>query len=156
MISILFVCHGNICRSPMAEAIMKHLLAERGLTDQIHVDSAAVSDEEIGSPVDFRANAELVRRGLPRSGHIARRMTRQDYDAFDYILCMDADNLRRARRMLGGDPRGKVGLLMGYTDRPREVDDPWYTGLFARAYEEIDEGCRAFLDALIADGGLRG
>lgn len=149
MIRVLFVCHGNICRSPMAEAIFKNLLEQRGLSDAFQVDSAAVSDEEIGSPVDGRANAELMRHGLPASGHHAWRLRQEDYDRFDYMLGMDSDNVNRMKRLFGGDPKKKVGLLMGYTERPREIDDPWYTGRFAHAYEEIEAGCQAFLAELL-------
>ena len=95
------------------------------------------------------ANAELVRRGLPRSQHIARRLTAEDYDRFDYFLGMDTNNYNRMKYLFGGDPRKKVGLLMGYTDRPREIEDPWYSGRFSRVYDEIEEGCRAFLDELL-------
>lgn len=93
MTKIFFVCHGNICRSPMAEAIFRHLVEERGLSDRFQIDSAAVSDEEVGRPVDLEANAELERRGLPRSQHIARQLTAEDYDRFDYFLGMDRSNL---------------------------------------------------------------
>ncbi len=151
MTSILFVCHGNICRSPMAEVIFKYLLEQRRLSDRFIVDSAAVSAEEIGNPTDFRANATLERHGLPRSRHIARQMTLADYERFDYILCMDMDNYNRLKRMVCGDPKRKAGLLMGYTDWGREVDDPWFTGQFDRTYEEIEEGCKAFLSELLRD-----
>ena len=149
MTKIIFVCHGNICRSPMAEAIFRHLVEERGLSDRFQIDSAAVSDEEVGRPVDLEANAELERRGLPRSQHIARQLTAEDYDRFDYFLGMDTNNYNRMKYLFGGDPRKKVGLLMGYTDRPREIEDPWYSGRFSRVYDEIEEGCRAFLDELL-------
>lgn len=152
MIRVLFVCHGNICRSPMAEAILLHLLGQRGWTERFEVDSAAVSEEEAGSPVDFSANAELVRHGLPKSNHIARQLTQADYDGFDYILGMDMDNYYRIKRMFGGDPKKKVGLLMGYTEQPREIEDPWFTGRFAQVYAEIEEGCKAFLTELSRDG----
>lgn len=152
MIKVLFICHGNICRSPMAEAVFRHMLEQRGLAGQFQVDSAAVSSEEIGAPVDPAANAELEKHGVPRSGHRARQLSREDYDRFDYILGMDMDNYYRMKRLFGSDPQKKVGLLMAYTPRPREIEDPWYTGKFAQAYTEIAEGCQAFLAELLRDG----
>ena len=149
MTKIIFVCHGNICRSPMAEAIFRHLVEERGLSDRLQIDSAAVSDEEVGRPVDLEANAELERRGLPRSQQIARQLMAEDYDRFDYFLGMDRSNYDRMKYLFKGDPRKKVGLLMGYTDRPREIEDPWYSGRFSHVYDEIEEGCRAFLEELL-------
>lgn len=153
MISVLFVCHGNICRSPMAEAIFRHMLEQRGWTERFQVDSAAVSEEEEGSPVDFSANAELVKHGLPKSDHIARKLTQGDYTRFDYILGMDMDNYYRMKMIFGGDPKKKVGLLMGYTEQPREIEDPWFSGKFSQAYAEIEEGCKAFLEELARDRG---
>ena len=145
MMRIVFVCHGNICRSPMAEVIFRQMLAQRGATERFDVDSAAVSAEETGSPTDARANAELQRHGMPRSRHIARPLMRADYERCDRFLAMDADNLRRMQRLFGGDPQGKARLLLG----DREVADPWYTGCFDRAYRDIEAGCRALLDELL-------
>ena len=156
MVRILFVCHGNICRSPMAEAIFTHMLEEAGLTDRYAADSAAVSDQETGRPVYPQANAELVRRGLRRSGHRARQLTRGDYARYDCFIGMDQDNVRRMRAIFGGDPDGKIALLLAYTGRPREVEDPWYTGRFGLVYDEIAEGCRALLERLLQDGARRG
>ena len=149
MISILFVCHGNICRSPMAEAVFRDLLEKRGLTARFAVDSAAVSAEELGNPVYPEAQAELARRGLPRSDHRAWQLKREDYDRYDCFLCMDRDNVRRMQRIFGGDPQGKIRLLLACTGHPREVEDPWYTGRFDLVFEEIREGCRALLDELV-------
>ena len=154
MKSIVFVCHGNICRSPMAEAVFRDMLDRRGLTARYQVDSAAVSAEELGNPVYPEAQAELVRRGLPRSVHRAWQLCRADYDRYDYFLCMDMDNLRRMRVIFGGDPQKKTGLLLSYTNRPREVEDPWYTGRFDFVFDEISEGCCAFLDELLRVEGV--
>ena len=152
MVKILFVCHGNICRSPMAEAVFKDMIVRRGLEDRFDVGSAAVSSEELGNPVYPSANHELMRRGLPRSDHRAWRLSQSDYDRYDYFICMDRDNVHRLQRIFGGDNERKIGLLLAYTDNPREIEDPWYTGRFDKVYDEIVEGCEALLDELIADG----
>ncbi len=152
MTRIVFVCHGNICRSPMAEAIFRDLLEKRGLTNRFSVDSAAVSAEELGNPVYPAAQSELARRGLPRSAHTAWQLSPGDYDRFDFFVGMDMDNVYRMQRIFGGDKKKKIGLLLAYTDRPREVEDPWFTGRFAYVFDEIEEGCKAFLEELVRDG----
>ena len=151
MKKVLFVCHGNICRSPMAESVFKQMLKERGLTELFSADSAAVSSEELGNPVYPPAQRELERRGLPRSGHHAWQLSRSDYARYDYFLGMDAGNMRLMRRIFGGDPQGKVKLLMSYTGRQIEVEDPWYTDRFDFVFDEISRGCEAFLDAVLED-----
>ena len=151
MVKILFLCHGNICRSPMAEAVFRDMLKRRGLSERYEVDSAAVSSEEVGNPVDFSANRELERHGLPRSEHRAWQITREDYDRYDYFIGMDRDNVIRMRMIFGGDEKGKTGMLMGFTDEPREIEDPWFTGRFEHVYEEIVEGCEALLEELLRD-----
>ena len=148
--NILFVCHGNICRSPMAEFIMKDILAKAGLEGQIHVESAAVSSEEIGNPVYGPARRELEKHGITCHGKVARKMTAQDYDKFDIILAMDNSNLYNLKRICG-DPLGKVKLFLEYAGRPNsEVSDPWYTGDFAKAYSDISEACEGLLKSLQA------
>ena len=151
MVKILFVCHGNICRSPMAEAVFRHMLEERGLGERIAVDSAAVSAEEIGNPVYPEANRTLVAHGLPASNHHAWQLTRADYDRYDFFIGMDQENIYRMRQIFGGDSQHKVGLLLAYTEHPREVEDPWYTGRFDRVFDLITQGCQALLETLLAD-----
>ena len=150
-IRVLFVCHGNICRSPMAEAIFRSMVRERGLEDQFLVDSAAVSAEELGNPVYPAAQTELRSRGLGASSHRAWQLSREDYDRYDFVIGMDMDNVYRMQRIFGGDRKKKIGLLLAYTDTPREVEDPWYTGRFGFVYDEIEAGCRALLEELIRD-----
>lgn len=151
MKKVLFVCHGNICRSPMAEAVFRHMLEERGLGERFAVDSAAVSAEEIGNPVYPEANRTLVAHGLPASNHHAWQLTRADYDRYDFFIGMDQENIYRMRQIFGGDSQRKVGLLLAYTEHPREVEDPWYTGRFDRVFDLITQGCQALLEALLAD-----
>ena len=151
MKKVLFVCHGNICRSPMAEAVFRHMLEERGLGERFAVDSAAVSAEEIGNPVYPEANRTLVAHGLPASNHHAWQLTRADYDRYDFFIGMDQENIYRMRQIFGGDSQHKVGLLLAYTEHPREVEDPWYTGRFDRVFDLITHGCQALLEALLAD-----
>ncbi len=151
MKKVLFVCHGNICRSPMAEAVFRHMLEERGLGERFAVDSAAVSAEEIGNPVYPEANRTLVAHSLPASNHHAWQLTRADYDRYDFFIGMDQENIYRMRQIFGGDSQRKVGLLLAYTEHPREVEDPWYTGRFDRVFDLITQGCQALLEALLAD-----
>lgn len=149
MIKILFVCHGNICRSPMAEFVMKKLVKEAGLDKDFLIRSAATSREEIGNPVYPPARRKLMEHGMSCSGKTAVQMTAADYDRYDYILIMDGNNRRNILRIIGSDPENKVRRLMDYTDRPRDVADPWYTGDFETTYRDVDEGCRALLKAII-------
>ena len=152
MIKVLFICHGNICRSPMAEFMLKKMVADRGIEDDFYIESAATSTEEIwngvGNPVYPPARDELRRHGIDCSGKRARQVTSEDYDRFDYILCMENTNIRNTLRILRSDPEGKVKRLLDYGDRPRDIADPWYTGIFDRTYNDIDEGLNAFLEYL--------
>lgn len=144
--SILFVCHGNICRSPMAEFVLKALVRSRGLEGEYHIESAAVSDEETGNPVYPPAKRILSQHGItPDPGKRARKVTPADYDRFDRIFCMDASNIRLLRRIIPEDPEKKVHLLMACTGSGRDVADPWYTGDFETAFQDILEGCEALL-----------
>ena len=148
MTKILFVCHGNICRSTMAEYVLKHLVSQAGLDREFTIDSAATSDEELGNPIYPPARAKLQREGVPLTGHRARQLQRADYAAFDLILGMEQANIRRILRITGGDPEGKVRRLLDGTPRPRDIADPWYTGDFDITYTDITEGCRRLLTAL--------
>ena len=148
MIKILFICHGNICRSPMAEFILKDLAEKEGLSAQLQVGSAAVSSEELGHPVYPPARRKLAEHGISCAGKTARQLQREDYARWDLLLGMDRSNLRGMRRICGGDPDGKIRLLMDYTHRPGEVADPWYTGDFEAAWRDISEGCAGLLRAL--------
>lgn len=148
MIKILFVCHGNICRSPMAEFIMKDLVARAGLSDRFEIASAATSTEELGNEVYPPARRKLAEHGLGCEGKTARQMTRADYQHYDYLIAMDRMNLRNMRPFVGDDPQGKVSLLMSYAGQQREVADPWYTGDFETTWQDLNEGCRALLSTL--------
>ena len=148
---ILFVCHGNICRSTMAQFVMQHLARERGVEDAFVIDSAATSREEIGNDVHHGTRRKLVREGIPCGHHRARQMTRADYDRFDLIIGMDAENLWGMRRILGDDPEGKVHLLLDWSSRPRDIADPWYTGNFDVTFDDVMEGCTTLLDAIVRD-----
>ena len=145
---ILFVCHGNICRSPMAEFVMKDLTEKAGMPERFHIESAATSTEEIGNPVYPPARRKLAEHGIASAGKTARQLTRADYTRFDLLIGMDDWNLRNMRRICGDDPDGKLRLLMDYTTRPGEVADPWYTGDFEATWRDVLEGCQGLLRTL--------
>ena len=146
MTRVLFVCHGNICRSPMAEFVMKDMVHRRGLDDRFEIASAATSREEIGNPVYPPARRKLAEHGISCGGHHARQMTREDYDRYDYIIGMDMANLRNICRIAGGDLEHKVSLLLDHTARAgQEVADPWYTGDFDETWDDVTEGCEQLL-----------
>ncbi len=148
MIKILFICHGNICRSPMAEFIFKDLTAKRGLSGRFHIESAATSSEELGNPVYPPAKAELAKHGISCKGKTARRIRRADYEEFDYLIAMEEYNIRNMKREFPQDPKHKIFRLLDFTDQPKDIDDPWYTRQFDLAYREIETGCEALLEYL--------
>ncbi|MBO5233978.1 MAG: low molecular weight phosphotyrosine protein phosphatase [Prevotella sp.] len=148
MKKILFVCHGNICRSPMAEFIMKKLVENARRQGDFHIASAATSTEELGNSVYPPARRKLAEHGISCDGKTARQLTRRDYDEYDLLIGMDSYNIRNMKRMCGGDPEGKIHLLMDFTDRPGEVADPWYTGDFSATYRDCMEGCEGLLRRL--------
>ena len=145
---ILFVCHGNICRSPMAEFVMKDLVKKAGLEGQFHIESAATSTEEIGNPVYPPARRKLAEHSIDCAGKTARQLKNIDYDQYDLLIGMDRANLRNMHRICGGDFAGELHLLMDYTDRPGDVADPWYTDDFETTWRDVLEGCRGLLEQL--------
>ena len=148
MIKILFICRGNICRSTMAQYVMQDLVRKAGIEKKFYIDSAATSTEEIGNPPHYGTRRKLQEMGVPCGDHRARQLTRRDYEKFDLLIGMDEANLRNMRRMLGGDPDGKIHLLLDYTDRPGAIADPWYTGDFDATWEDVLAGCQGLLAAL--------
>ena len=150
MTRILFVCLGNICRSPMAEFIFKDLAAKAGRGAEFEAASAGTSSEEYGNPVYPPARRKLAEHGIACAGKTARQLTRADYDRYDLLIGMESRHLSAMRRICGGDPAGKMHRLLDYTDRPADIADPWYTGDFDAAWNDIESGCRALLGQLTA------
>lgn len=156
MVKILFICHGNICRSPMAEFVMKDMVQKAGAADDFFIASAATSTEEIGNPVHHGTRSRLAREGISVAGKYARQMTQRDYEEYDYLIGMDHWNLRNMQRITGPDTDNKLSLLLDYTDRVgADIADPWYTGNFEETYNDIVEGCTALLRNLGYEIGLR-
>ena len=148
MKKILFVCHGNICRSPMAEFVMKDLVKKHGLQDMFYIESAATSTEEIGNEVYPPAKRKLAEHNISCKGKTARQMTQSDYNRFDLLIGMDEWNIRNMLRICGGDPEGKIHKLLDYTIRKGDVADPWYTGDFDATWRDVTEGCQCLIDSL--------
>ena len=158
MIRVLFVCLGNICRSPMAEFIMKSIVSERSLSDRFYIASAATSRGEIWNGVANQvyppAKRELAKHGISCEGKRAVQITKADYGKYDYILGMEERNIRNILRIVGKDPEHKVKLLLDYSDHPRDIADPWYTGNFESTYRDVVEGCEGFLLYLEREGRI--
>lgn len=146
MIKVMFVCHGNICRSPMAEFIMKKLTAEAGMTDDVYIASCATSTEELGNPVYPPACAELAKHGIGCAGKTAVQLKKADYDKYDLFVGMDTANIRNMNRIFGSDRDGKIYKLLTFAGRGDDVSDPWYSRDFTAAYNDIAEGCRGLLE----------
>ena len=149
MIKILFICHGNICRSPMAEFVMKDMVKKAGLESRFQIASAATSTEEIGNPVHRGTQEKLRQVGISCAGKTARQLTRSDYAAYDYLIGMDTWNIRNMHRMLGGDPDKKIYKLLEFAGSTQDVADPWYTGDFETTYRDVVAGCQGLLSKLI-------
>ena len=154
MIKVLFICHGNICRSTLAESLLTHLVKQQNIATQFLIDSAATSTEEIGNPPHCGTVSVLKRHGIGVVPHRARQMTRADYERYDYLIGMDQANIRNMNRIAGGDPDGKIYKLLSFAGSGRDVADPWYTGDFDATYEDVFEGLTAFLKELKNSGRI--
>ena len=148
MIKVLFICHGNICRSPMAEFILKDIIKKRGLEDKFIISSSATSTEEIGNPVHPGTRKKLSSFNINTSGKKAVQITKSDYEKYDYIFLMDNNNIRNIKRIIDSDPDNKICRFLDITNNPRDIADPWYTGNFDETYNDILEGCTAFIEKL--------
>lgn len=148
MIKILFICHGNICRSTMAEFIMKDMVRKAGREDEFYIESAATSREEIGNDTHRGTKAKLREVGVPFEKRAARQVTKADYDRFDYLIVMDEENIRGLKRIIGSDPEGKVFKLLDFAGKDRDIADPWYTGNFDDTYDDIMDGLTALMKKL--------
>lgn len=149
MIKVMFVCLGNICRSPMAEFVLKNIVSQKGLSDKFYIQSSATSYEEIGNDIHYGTKDKLIEKGIPFAKRKAKRLTIDDYSKYDYIIGMEESNIKNIKRIIGEDINNKVCKLLDYTEHPRDIADPWYTGNFEITYNDIVEGCNAFLDYLI-------
>ncbi|MBE6837568.1 MAG: low molecular weight phosphotyrosine protein phosphatase [Ruminococcus sp.] len=149
MIKLLFVCHGNICRSPMAEFVMKDIVRKNGLSDEIYVESCATSTEEIGNDIHYGTKRKLTEKGIPFERRGARQITKKDYDNFDYVILMDSYNTRNLKRIIPDDTKNKVFKLLDFSERKGEdIADPWYTGNFDETYNDVLEGCQGLFEKI--------
>ena len=154
MIKILFICHGNICRSTMAQSVFTYLAEQSGMADAFYIDSAATSREEIGNPPHYGTRRKLAEEGVPLIPHHARQMTRKDYLEFDYLIGMDSANIRNMERIAGGDPRNKIYKMLEFVGSSQDVADPWYTGDFEATWRDVMAGCSGLLEKLRRDGRI--
>lgn len=148
MIKVLFICHGNICRSPMAEYVMKDMVRKAGCEEEFEIASAATSREEIGNDIHRGTKAKLREQGIAFEKRQARQVTKKDYEEFDYLILMDRENKRGLSRIISADPYNKVHMLLGFAGKDRDIADPWYTGNFDETYDDVVAGCQAFLQFL--------
>ena len=149
MYKILFVCHGNICRSPMAEFVMKDIVAKAGKSDEFVIASCATSTEEIGNPVHYGTKRKLAEVGISCDKKRAVQLTKSDYDRYDYLIGMDEWNIRNIKRITGGDPERKIFKMMSFSGSSRDVADPWYTGDFEATWKDVTEGCQGLLEYIL-------
>ena len=154
MIKVLFICHGNICRSPMAESVFTYVVRQNNLTSLFEINSAATSREEIGNAPHYGTVAKLRQVGIPVTPHRAVQMTKADYAYYDYLIGMDAANIRNMIRIADGDREHKIYRLLDFTQCPRDIADPWYTGNFDETYEDVREGCMGLLEYLKKEGKI--
>lgn len=155
MIKILFVCHGNICRSPMAQFIFQHLVNQAGLSDLFFISSAATSTEEIGNSIHYGTMEIFRKYRIPCTGHYAVQMKKSDYEEYDYLIGMDQANIRNMKRICGGDPDGKMDKLLTFAGSEQDVADPWYTGDFETTYRDVLAGCEGLLKTIRENCGWR-
>lgn len=149
MIKVLFICHGNICRSTMAQYVFQYMVDENGLTEKLYIDSAATSTEEIGNGIHYGTRAKLDQVGIPYGDHRARQIVKSDYNEYDYLIGMDSANIRNIKRMIGPDTDGKIFKLLEFANIYRDIADPWYTGNFEETYNDVKIGCESLLDYIM-------
>ncbi len=154
MKKVLMICHGNICRSTMAEFVLKDMVQKQGIADDFHIESAGTSREELGNDTHYGTKQKLRQMNVPFAKRQARQVTKADYDAFDYLICMDKYNLKNLVRIIGADTQNKVHLLLDFAKQSKDIADPWYTGNFDETYDDVVRGCNGFLNIVTKDDSL--